>query len=60
MKIQEEIDKIPYSDRTILQSLSLLNYEKIKVPWSLIEYDAAFIMAIPDRNRSKRICKWSN
>ena len=53
MKIQKEIDKISYSDRTILQSLSLLNYEKVKVPWSLIEYDAAFIMAIPDRNSRK-------
>ena len=53
MNIQKEIDKIPYSDRIILQSLSLLNYEKIKVPWSLIEYDAAFIMAIPDRKNRK-------
>jgi hypothetical protein len=51
-KIQGEIDKIPYSDRTILQSLSLLNYERITIPWSLIEYDAAFRMAIPDiKNR---------
>ena len=53
MEIQKEIDKNPYSDRTILQSLSLLNYEKIKIPWSLIEYDAAFRMAIPDRNSRK-------
>ena len=53
MEIQKEIDKNPYSDRTILQSLSLLNYEKINIPWSLIEYDAAFRMAIPDRNNRK-------
>ena len=52
-EIQKEIDKIPYSDRTILQSLSLLNYEKIKTPWSLIEYDAAFRMSIPDRKNRR-------
>jgi hypothetical protein len=53
VEIQKEIDNIPYSDRTILQSLSLLNYEKMKIPWSLIEYDAAFRMAIPDRDNRK-------
>jgi len=53
MKIQKEIDKNSFSDRTILQSLSLLNHEKIKTPWSLIEYDSAFITAIPDRKNRK-------
>lgn len=49
MKIQNDIDRNSLSDRTILQSMSLLNYERIKTPWSLIEYDSAFITAIPDR-----------
>lgn len=53
MKIQNEIEENSFSDRTILQSMSLLNYKKIKIPWSLIEYDSAFIMAIPDRNGRK-------
>lgn len=45
---QEELDKVPNTDRMMLQSISLFNSDKTKVPWSLIEYDAAFIMIVPD------------
>ena len=49
---QEELDNIPNTDRMLLQSISLSNSDKISIPWSLVEYDAAFAMAIPDfRNR---------
>jgi hypothetical protein len=42
-----------YSDRMLLQTISLLNHESLKVPWSIIEYDSAFVMAIPDREKRK-------
>ncbi len=42
-----------YSDRMLLQTISLLNYESLSVPWSIIEYDSAFVMAIPDREKRK-------
>lgn len=45
---QEQLDAIPNTDRMTLQSLSLHNHEKICPPWALIEYDAAFVMAVPD------------
>ena len=34
--------------KELLQSLSILNYDKINLPWGLVEYDSAFVMAIPD------------
>lgn len=37
----------------LLQSLSILNHEKINVPWSLIEYDAAFVTTVPDFQKRK-------
>jgi hypothetical protein len=37
----------------LLQAMSMLNYDKIQVPWSLIEYDAAFVTAIPDNKNRK-------
>ncbi|MGE5633999.1 MAG: hypothetical protein ACM3VV_02090, partial [Deltaproteobacteria bacterium] len=46
--LQEDFDKLPNSDRMLLQFLSNLNYDKINLPWGLIEYDSAFVMAIPD------------
>ncbi len=49
----EEYEKMPNTDRMILQSISLFNPEKIKVPWSLIEYDSAFKTMIPDRKGRK-------
>jgi len=42
---------LPNTDRMILQSASVLNPEKIKPPWSLIEYDSAVRTMIPDRQK---------
>jgi hypothetical protein len=50
---QEEFEKLPNTDRMILQSTSIFNPEKIKPPWSLIEYDSAFRTMIPDRQNRK-------
>jgi hypothetical protein len=49
----EEHEKLPNTDRMILQSTSLFNPEKIKVPWTLIEYDSAFKTMIPDPQHRK-------
>jgi hypothetical protein len=46
---REEFEKLPNTDRMILQSASILNPDKIKPPWNLIEYDSAFRTMIPDR-----------
>ena len=36
----------------LLQAVSLFNFERIPVPWSLIEYDSAFQLIVPDfKNR---------
>lgn len=45
---KEDLQTIPNTDRMFLQALSLLNHEKLKLPWSLIEYDSAFKTMIPD------------
>jgi hypothetical protein len=50
---QEVFEKLPNTDRMILQSASIFNPEKIKPPWSLIEYDSAFRTMIPDREHRK-------
>jgi len=50
---QEQLSKVPNTDRMLLQSISLFNYEKVQVPWSLIEYDSAFQMIIPDFQKRK-------
>jgi hypothetical protein len=44
----ELYQKLPNTDRMILQSASLSNQEQIHVPWSLIEYDSAFRSMVPD------------
>ena len=49
----EEYEKLPNTDRMILQSTSLFNPEKVKVPWTLIEYDSAFKTMIPDPQHRK-------
>jgi hypothetical protein len=49
----EEFEKLPNTDRMILQSTSIFNPEKIKPPWSLIEYDSAYRTMIPDRQNRK-------
>jgi len=49
---QEEFEKLPNTDRMILQSVSILNSEKIIPPWSLIEYDSSFrTMVLDKQNR---------
>lgn len=50
---QEELSKVPNTDRMLLQSISLFNHEKVSVPWSLVEYDSAFQMIIPDFKKRK-------
>jgi hypothetical protein len=51
--LQEEFEKLPNTDRMILQSTSIFNPEKIKPPWSLIEYDSAFRTMISDRQNRR-------
>jgi len=50
---REEVERLPNTDRMILQSASILNPEKIRPPWSLIEYDSAFRTMVPDRQSRK-------
>lgn len=54
MQLQrEELQELPNTDRMILQSASIFSAEKIKPPWSLIEYDSAFRTMLPDRGKRK-------
>jgi hypothetical protein len=48
-----DFEKLPNTDRMILQSSSVFNPEKIKPPWSLIEYDSAFRTMVPDKQSRK-------
>jgi hypothetical protein len=48
---QESLAALPNTDRMILQSASIFNPEKIKPPWSLIEYDSAVRTMVPDRQK---------
>lgn len=50
---QEEFEKLPNTDRMILQTCSIFNSEKVKPPWSLIEYDSAFRTLVPDKENRK-------
>jgi len=45
---QEELKRVPNTDRMLLQYISTYNYEKLSTPWSLIEYDSAFRTIIPE------------
>ncbi|MEM2123489.1 MAG: DNA double-strand break repair nuclease NurA [Candidatus Bathyarchaeia archaeon] len=47
----EVTENLPSTDRILLQAVSLFNYERIPVPWGLIEYDSAFRTIIPDYER---------
>ncbi|MGB9756642.1 MAG: hypothetical protein ACPLVJ_02540, partial [Candidatus Bathyarchaeales archaeon] len=49
----EEFEKLPNTDRMILQSTSIFNPEKIKPPWSIIEYDSAYRTMVTDRQNRK-------
>jgi len=51
--VPQDLDNIPNTDRMLLQAMSMLNYDKIHVPWSLIEYDAAFVTTIQDSKNRK-------
>jgi hypothetical protein len=50
---QEQLSRIPNTDRMLLQTLSVFNHDSIQVPWSLIEYDSAFLMIVPDFQKRK-------
>jgi len=47
----EQLAKIPNTDRMFLQSASVHNWEKLSVPWTLIEYDTAFKTMVPELER---------
>lgn len=49
----EEFEEMPNTDRMILQSVSLFNTEKVRVPWSLVEYDSSFKTMVADRKGRK-------
>ena len=49
----EEFEEMPDTDRMILQSVSLLNTENVRVPWSLVEYDSSFKTMVADREGRK-------
>jgi hypothetical protein len=51
--LQEEFEKLPNTDRMILQSASIFNPDKLAPPWSLIEYDSAFRTMVLDRQNRK-------
>ena len=44
---QEDLSRIPNTDRMMLQTLSMFNHESMKVPWALTEYDSSFLMIVP-------------
>jgi hypothetical protein len=50
---QEQLSRIPNTDRMLLQTLSVFNHDSISVPWSLIEYDSAFLLIVPDFQKRK-------
>jgi hypothetical protein len=51
--VGDDGDDTVYSDRMLLQTISLMNRDSIHVPWSIIEYDSAFVMTIPDLKKRK-------
>src|SRR5437773_2140794 len=64
---QEQLSRIPNTDRMLLQTLSVFNHESIPVPWSLIEYDSSFLMIVPElfgHNKplfiADKVAKWHN
>jgi len=44
----EALANAPNTDRMLLQAISLFNHEKLRVPWTTIEYDTAFRTIVPD------------
>ncbi|MEM2098874.1 MAG: hypothetical protein QXU99_03900 [Candidatus Bathyarchaeia archaeon] len=51
---QEVLSRAPDTDRMLLQYMSIYNYAKLPTPWSLIEYDAAFRVIIPELEKRRR------
>ncbi len=50
---QEALEHTPHTDRMLLQYLSAYHYEDLPAPWSLIEYDAAFRMIVPELEKRR-------
>ena len=46
-------EALPNTDRMVLQSTSVFNPDKVRPPWSLIEYDSAFRSMIPDLEKGQ-------
>jgi hypothetical protein len=49
----ETLENIPRTDRMFLQSASVHNWEKLSVPWALVEYDTAFKTMVPELPKDK-------
>jgi len=45
---QERLARVPNTDRMLLQTLSLFSHTSMPIPWSLVEYDSAFLTIVPD------------
>jgi hypothetical protein len=50
---QEKLERAPNTDRMLLQYMSIYNYERLPTPWSLIEYDSAFRMIVPELEKRR-------
>jgi len=50
---QEAVEHTPHTDRMLLQYLSTYHYETLSAPWSLIEYDSAFRMIVPELEKKR-------
>jgi hypothetical protein len=49
----EALENIPRTDRMFLQSASVHNWDKLSVPWALVEYDTAFKTMVPELRRDE-------
>jgi len=49
----ESLENIPRTDRMFLQSASVHNWDKLSVPWALVEYDTAFKTMVPELPKDK-------
>jgi len=50
----EALENIPNTDRMFLQSASVHNWEKLSVPWALVEYDTAFKTMVPELRKDEK------
>jgi hypothetical protein len=44
------LDEIPNTDRMLLQSVGLLNHDKLKVPWSLVITSESITVSLPNQS----------